>query len=193
MRPSKTYVDGYGVTREEYVSPIAQALRKAEKLLNEPKTITLEDGTESHIITGEPPAVSLAFSPLMLIRKARLGKQIKDAQTAVNNAKSTTKWWNNPELRTIFRNWNTKELQEANKRYSDLSNIHEYTFGEKGLSNAKQEFESIKQVKANGMKVGEALRRNPFGPAGINDLKNAESPYLRQVSSVASEAYAKAK
>ena len=163
----KTYVGGYGVTREEYVSPIAQALRKAEKLLNEPKTITLEDGTESHIITGELPAV--------------------------NNAKFTTKWWNNPELRTIFRNWNTKELQEANKRYSDLSNIHEYTFGEKGLSNAKQEFESIKQVKANGMKVGEALRRNPFGPAGINDLKNAESPYLRQVSSVASEAYAKAK
>ena len=72
----KTYVDGYGVTREEYVSPIAQALRKAEKLLNEPKTITLEDGTESHIITGELPAV--------------------------NNAKFTTKWWNNPELRTIL-------------------------------------------------------------------------------------------
>ena len=43
------------------------------------------------------------------------------------------------------------------------------------------------------MKVGEALRRNPFGPAGIDDLKNAESPYLRQVSSVASEAYAKVK
>lgn len=50
----KTYVDGYGVEREEYVSPIAKALRIADKFLNKPDTFTGPNGEEMKSITGTP-------------------------------------------------------------------------------------------------------------------------------------------
>lgn len=188
----KPYIDGYGREREHYMSPTATTLRKVGTFLGGRKVYD-KNGEEMHIIAGDPPAVNIALSPLMLARKAELFKKVEEAKKALDKTKSSVNWLNTPELRIAARNWTTAGLKEAREEYARLLNIYERIFGEASLFKAKGEFEKIKQVKAGGAKVGKALQKNPYGPAGIPDLKNAESPYLRQVGSVANEAYAKAR
>lgn len=96
-------------------------------------------------------------------------------------------------LRLPFSSADRAKIRAAQIEEKNLRNIFEHTYGTTGLTKGREEFEKIKQAKVGGAKVGKALRENPFGPAGVYDLKESESPYLRRISEAALKSYGEAK